>query len=107
MSTTDTAPEAVCRLEDLPKGTLRLETVRRRKIALMRVDDDVYAFSSACPHKGAPLEEGCLHEGRREIICPWHRFRFDLTTGKSVTNPDLVALTFPVTIEDGMIYVSV
>jgi nitrite reductase/ring-hydroxylating ferredoxin subunit len=99
------ALEAVCRLDELPAGTLRLETVRRRKIALMRVDDDVYAFNSACPHKGAPLEEGCLHAGRRELICPWHRFRFDVTTGASVTNPELKATTFPVTIADGTIYI--
>jgi len=86
---------------------MQLRTVRQRKILLLRVDDDVYAFQNACPHKGGPLDEGCLHVGRREIICPWHRFRFSLATGASVTNPNLVAPTFPVEIRDGAIYVSV
>ena len=99
--------EPAGRLEDLPPGEMQLVTVRQRKIVLMRVGDSVYALQSACPHKGAPLEEGFLHSGRCEVICPWHRFRFELGTGASVTNPSLVAKTFPVEIRDGTIYVTV
>jgi nitrite reductase/ring-hydroxylating ferredoxin subunit len=100
------APELACRLDDLPAGTMRLLTVRRRKVLLLRVDADVYAFQNACPHKGGPLDEGHLHPGRREIICPWHRFRFALATGASITNPALIAPTYPVEIRDGAIYVT-
>ncbi len=46
-------------------------------------------------------------KGAARSSAPGNRFRFDLATGKSVTNPDLVAVTFPVTIEDGMIYINV
>jgi nitrite reductase/ring-hydroxylating ferredoxin subunit len=103
----DRAAEFACKLEDLPPGEMRLMTVRQRKILMMRVDDDVYAFQNACPHKAAPLDEGCLHTGRREIICPWHRYRFDLKTGASITNPAMVAKHYPVEIRDGAVYVAV
>jgi len=99
--------EPACLLDELPAGAMRLVTVRQRKIVLMRVDDDVYAFQNACPHKAGPLNEGTLHTGRCEIICPWHRFRFDLKSGASVTNPALVAKTFPVSVRDGQIFVTV
>ncbi|HEV8021440.1 MAG TPA: Rieske 2Fe-2S domain-containing protein [Candidatus Lustribacter sp.] len=101
------AAELVCRLDELPAGEMQLHTVRQRKVLLLRVDGDVFAFQNACPHKGAPLDEGCLHAGRRELICPWHRFRFHLESGASVTNPEMVATTFPVEIRDGAIYVTV
>ena len=101
------APQLACRLEELNPGEMRLLTLRGRKILLMRVDGDVYAFQNACPHKAAPLNEGCLHVGRREIICPWHRYRFDLTTGASVTNPQMIAKRFPVEIRNGEIFVVV
>ena|ERR1700761_2388891 len=100
-------PEFVCKLDELPPGEMRLMSVRRRKVLMMRVDDDVYAFQNACPHKAAPFDEGCLHVKRREIICPWHRYRFDLNTGASITNPQMVALHFPVEVRDGSIYVTV
>ena len=99
--------EFACNLEELPAGEMRLMSVRRRKVLMMRVDDDVYAFQNACPHKAAPLDEGHLHTGRREIICPWHRYRFELGTGTSVTNPAMACRTYPVEIRDGAIYVTV
>jgi nitrite reductase/ring-hydroxylating ferredoxin subunit len=101
------AAEFACTLDELPAGEMRLMEVRRRKVLLMRVDDDVYAFQNACPHKAAPLHEGWFHTGRREIICPWHRYRFELGSGASVTNPKMVCRTFPVEIRDGGIYVTV
>ena len=38
-----------------------------------------FAIDDTCPHQGASLGEGTLHEGR--IICPWHNFVFELRTG--------------------------
>ena len=40
-------------------------------------------------------------------ICPLHFFRFDVRTGASVTNPELIAPTFPVTISEGDVYVDI
>lgn len=100
-------PEFACKLDDLAPGEKRLMTIRQRKVLVMRVGDDVYAFQNACPHKAAPLDEGLLHVGRREIICPWHRYRFDLASGASITNPAMVCTHYPVDVRDGSVYVTV
>jgi nitrite reductase/ring-hydroxylating ferredoxin subunit len=100
-------PEYACKRDDLAPGEKRLMTIRQRKVLLMRVGDDFYAFQNACPHKAAPLDEGQLHTGRREIICPWHRYRFELETGASVTNQAMVCRHFPVEVRDGAVYVTV
>lgn len=96
-----------CGLHELAEGTARLFTIARRKVALCRVGDDVFAVEDACPHFGGPLSTGQVSTTRKEIVCPWHRFRFDLAEGCSVTNPALKAKTFPVSVEDGRVYVIV
>jgi len=96
-----------CGLDELTEGAVRLFTVARRKVALCRVGDDVFAVEDACPHFGGPLSDGQVSAQRKELICPWHRFRFDLADGCSVTNRALRAKTFPVAVEDGRVFVTV
>jgi len=45
------------------------------------VDGELVAFSAVCPHWLGPLEDAPL-EGA-QIECPWHRYRFDVRTGRS------------------------
>jgi nitrite reductase (NADH) small subunit len=94
-----------CRLDELPDGTVRLFALEQRQVAICRVGDELFAIQNACPHFGGPLSEGRLSTTRKELICPWHRFRFDLTDGTSVTNRALAAVTFTVVVEDGDVYV--
>lgn len=95
-----------CRLDELADGAVRRVMVGARPLALVRCGDGVYALLDSCPHFGGPLSEGTVSVKRRELICPWHRFRFQLDSGASATNPELLAQTFPVTIEDGQVLVS-
>ena len=44
---------------------------------------------------------------RGEIICPWHRFRFELGTGKSATNPAMVAPLLPTEVRGDKVWVDV
>ncbi len=44
-----------------------------------------------CTHYGAPLEKGSLCG--KELICPWHHARFDVTTGQHLVAPGLDSLT--------------
>lgn len=97
----------VCALDDLADGTVKLVSVARRKVALSRIGGEVFAMEDACPHFGGPLSGGQLHVRRKELICPWHRMRFRLADGCSVTNNELVAKTFPVAVENGRVYVTV
>jgi nitrite reductase/ring-hydroxylating ferredoxin subunit len=96
-----------CRLDELPDGSLQLFALAQRQVAICRIGDELFAIQNACPHFGAPLSEGQLSTSRKELICPWHRFRFDLTDGTSVTNRALAAVTFPVVVEDSDVFVVV
>lgn len=96
---------AVCRFDELADGKARRVMVEQRPIALIRCGERVFACLDSCPHKGGFLSEGMVSTTRLEVICPWHRFRFHLETGASVTNPELVVPTFAVRVEEGQILV--
>ncbi len=99
--------DAVCRLDELERGMPKLVTVRGRKVVLVRIAGEVFALQNACPHKGAPLCEGTVSEARAELICPWHRFRFGLRDGRSVTNPELSVPTFETRVTDGSVFITI
>ena len=50
-----------------------------RTVLVCNVDDRVYAIDGICPHRGAPLAHGALHE--HTVVCPWHGWEFDCRTG--------------------------
>ena len=41
---------------------------------------EFYAIEGVCPHRGAPLAYGALHE--HTVVCPWHAWEFDCRTGE-------------------------
>lgn len=94
-----------CRLDEIADGTARRVMVGQRALAIVRCGERVFACLDSCPHKGGFLSEGWVSTKRQEVICPWHRFRFHLESGASVTNPELVVPTFPVRIEEGQVLV--
>ncbi|TDL24347.1 DUF455-domain-containing protein [Rickenella mellea] len=58
--------------------------------------DQIYVMESACPHLGADLSHADIEECDDGVVavCPWHRYDFDLRTGKSDTG--LKACTYGV-----------
>ncbi len=51
-----------------------------KKICVARYATQLYAFGAKCPHAGGPLGAGTLND-QGQVVCPWHRFGFDLKTG--------------------------
>ncbi|MBI1847152.1 MAG: Rieske (2Fe-2S) protein [Candidatus Rokubacteria bacterium] len=62
-----------------------------------------YATSHQCPHEDGPLAEGWL-EGA-SVICPWHGFDFDLTTGGCKVDEGLTIAVYPARVVSGRVEV--
>ena len=71
----------------LDPGTARRVEVGGIAIALVRIDDDVYAIGDICSHAHVSLSEGEVWCDEREIECPKHGSTFDLETGAPITLP--------------------
>jgi len=74
-----------------------------RNIALFRVNGTVYAIDDACRHEDGPLGEGDL-EGS-VVTCPYHNWRFDVTNGDCLTEPERPVPCFGTREQDGVVWV--
>lgn len=88
---------------ELAAGEGRVVEAQGRELALFNVDGVYHCIENACPHRGGPLGEGDL-EGR-VVSCPWHAWRWDVTTGANTNNPAVRVAAYPVTVEDGAVFV--
>jgi nitrite reductase/ring-hydroxylating ferredoxin subunit len=75
----------VATIKEIPSGQAKKVTAGNRQIALFNVEGTFYAIDDTCTHRGGPLSEGEL-EGK-EITCPWHGARFDVSTGTHLSPP--------------------
>ena len=89
--------------EDVPVGQGRVVEAEGKDLALFNVDGAFYAIDNGCIHRGGPLGEGDL-EGRI-VLCPWHAWRWDVTTGANANNPAVKMACYPVVVEDGDVFV--
>lgn len=89
---------------DLPEGKLLSCATRHGRIALARVQGQIYAFQDLCTHDDGPLVGGELHD--HCIECPRHGARFDIRTGAVLQMPATEDIeVYPVRVTDGRIEV--
>ena len=53
-----------------------------------------YATGAICPHEDGPLSEGWVEADT--VVCPWHGFDFDVTTGQCRVEPEFSVPVYPV-----------
>ncbi|KAH8109615.1 DUF455-domain-containing protein [Phellopilus nigrolimitatus] len=65
------------------------------------VAEQLYVMESACPHLGADMSHADIEECETGVVavCPWHRYDFDMRTGKSDTG--LRACVYKVDVKKG------
>ncbi len=83
---------------DFPIGV----EVEGQRIGLFLLGDAVHAIEDVCPHAYALLSQGFQEDG--VIECPLHAARFDIASGKCLTEigqRDL--LCFPVRVQQGRV----
>ncbi len=91
------------RVEEVPSGSTRGVVVAGQAVLLCNVAGTIHAAENSCPHMGAELSDGELRGP--VIVCAWHGWQFDVTTGQCVhfAQPNLV--TYPVAVADGEVLV--
>ena len=90
-------------VSEVPLGAGIKVSVENDEIALFNLNGEIYAINDLCPHRGAPLSEGFLEDGK--VFCPWHCFDFNLLTGECQIASNLSVATYPVKVEDGGIFI--
>lgn len=107
-------------LEDAPEeGHVRMLDLDGHRVGLYRVEGAFHALADRCPHRGAPLCSGKVATpietdgadvtlGQRHSIvrCPWHKWEFEIATGKSLVDARLRVRQYAVRIDGEDVVVS-
>ena len=90
---------------DIPEGKTINVRIDKKDILIANIGGTYYATSNICTHEGAKLHEGTLNG--KEVTCPWHGAKWDVTTGKMTLFPEKLKplVSFKLNIEDGNVYV--
>ena len=93
--------------DELEPGDIQqVEIEGRDAIAIYNLDGEYFATDDTCTHGAASLSEGEI-EGE-EVICPFHLGSFNIRSGEAVVWPCVKAVrTYPVRVEEGMLYVEI
>jgi len=110
-----------CRVDDLTEDVPHIVAFDALEIGLIKHRGTIYALRNRCTHAGAPLCKGRIvtpivsdgpgqrprfdHDAPPAISCPWHHWRFDLATGRSLAPvPKPTVRTYETKIDDGWVY---
>jgi len=93
----------VAKTEDINEGEGKVIEANDKTIALFKVEGKIYAIDNTCLHASGPVGEGTC-EGKI-VTCPWHGWKYDVTTGVSPVNPQAKLATYEVKVENGDVQV--
>lgn len=107
-------------LADAPaEGARTMVDVGGHRVGLYRVGGEFHALADRCPHRGAPLCAGMigtpfqltggdvsLGAPRSVVRCPWHKWEFDIASGRCLVEPRLQARRYEVRVEDDAVVVA-
>jgi toluene monooxygenase system ferredoxin subunit len=100
-----TTRHRVAALAELWIGDLVAAEVAGTRLVLVRLADGVHAYADRCAHLGQPLSAGTLEDG--VLTCAAHHWQYDAATGRGINPAHACLARYPVTIEDGVVYVEV
>jgi nitrite reductase (NADH) small subunit len=93
----------ICAKGELPRvGQTKEVSAGRRVLCIGNFDGVIRALDGECPHRGGPLAEGMIEDGK--LVCPWHAWAFDPATGATGSSQERVAV-YAVTVEGEEVFV--
>jgi len=114
---------AVGALTDIADGDYRIFAIETVEVGVFRVGDRIIAYENTCPHAGGPVCQGKIFNRveelltsekkslglrfstRRNIVCPWHGYEFDIETGCHPADRTLKLKPVKVNVRDGQIFI--
>jgi nitrite reductase (NADH) small subunit len=107
------------RFDEFAEGQIRIVEANGQELGVVKWKGEVYVIRNVCPHQKGPIGRGkvrrrlrCLgpqHEITADdespvVVCPWHRWEFDLRSGRPIWDPVGPRLAMiRVRVEDGRV----
>lgn len=103
---TETVWQAICPVTSIVPGTGVCALHDGRQVAVLRLDDAIYAIDNRDPFSGAAvLSRGIIGErdGRPYVASPIYKHRFDLLDGRCLDEPAVRLDRWALRIQRGMV----
>jgi 3-phenylpropionate/trans-cinnamate dioxygenase ferredoxin subunit len=85
-------------------NTLMEINVGNKKICVGIYKELMFACANKCPHAGGRMADGWV-DAMGNIVCPLHRYRFNLSNGRNVSGEGYHLKTYPIDTREDGIYV--
>lgn len=72
---------------------------------MVSYEGGIHALSATCPHAGGEFSGGWCKDGK--LICPIHRYAYDIHTGKGDPGQNDYVDTYPVEVREGGVYIEI
>jgi nitrite reductase (NADH) small subunit len=76
-----------------------------KEICVANVNGIYSAMENICLHRGGPLGQGMIENGK--VVCPWHGWEWDPTTGQARHDARAKLAVYPLKIEDGDVLIGI
>jgi nitrite reductase/ring-hydroxylating ferredoxin subunit len=93
--------------ENFPAGPPVVRYAAGKKICVLKTEKGIFAIEEKCPHNGFSLAQGKCTEDGEAIVCPLHRYAYDLKTGRCRNSSGGAARVFPVEVREGSVFIGV
>ncbi|MEZ5379963.1 MAG: non-heme iron oxygenase ferredoxin subunit [Acidimicrobiales bacterium] len=98
----------LCALDDIAPQAARRFDVEDRRLALIRLGDEVFVIGDRCTHADVSLAEGEIDSDARTIECWRHGAVFSIETGEPQSLPATKPVpTYRVSVVDGDVMVTI
>jgi nitrite reductase/ring-hydroxylating ferredoxin subunit len=78
--------------------------VAGKEICLALHNNRLHACAHKCPHAGGAMANGYI-DAVGNIVCPLHRYKFSLTTGRNTSGEGYYLKNYPIELREDGIYV--
>ena len=104
--------QAACTVDSIPEDGGACVLLNGQQIAIFNFTrrGEWYATTNECPHRQQmALSRGMIGSQGYEpkVACPFHKKTFSLKTGECLNDEGYQIATFPIKVEDGVVYVGV
>jgi 3-phenylpropionate/trans-cinnamate dioxygenase ferredoxin subunit len=89
---------------DWPNNQLLDLEVDGKKITLAKFKEYYFAFAQKCPHASGRMAQGYINP-LGQVVCPLHRYAFDMKNGRNTTGEGYFLKTYPVELRPNGLFI--
>jgi 3-phenylpropionate/trans-cinnamate dioxygenase ferredoxin subunit len=91
----------------LQENQIEIAYAAGMKLCFVKNENGIFAFTDKCPHNGFSLSSGTITSDGNSVVCPLHRYAYNLKTGRCSHGSGGAARVFPVEEREDGLYIGV